>query len=108
MTQTNTMALEFNGLTEVVAAIVSGTGGVFGGLKLGRSKQIEELKEVVSVYVEAHKFTKAEADDLRRGIQESREHNKKCEEELQCVREELAEVKGVVLRHIGVPPKTRK
>jgi hypothetical protein len=108
MEQSNTMAMEFNGLTEVVAAIISGTGGVFGGLKLGRSKQIEELKEVVSVYVEAHNFTKAEAADLRKGIEESREHNKKCEEDLQCVREELAEVKGVVLRHMGVPPKPRK
>jgi hypothetical protein len=97
----NTMAMEFNGLTEVVAAIVSGTGGVFGGLKLGRSKQITELKEVVQVYVDAHNFTKAEAEDLRKGIEESRAHNEKCESDLKCVREELDVVKKVVLKHIG-------
>jgi hypothetical protein len=101
MTTVKEMALDANGLTEAIAALISGVGGVFGGIKLGRSKQIEELKEVVSVYVDAHNFTKAEAEDLRKGIEESREHNKKCEDELQCVREELNVVKKVVLKHIG-------
>ena len=98
------MTLDANGLTEAIAAIVSGIGGVFGGMKLGRSQQIDELKKVVSVYVDAHNFTKAEAEDLRKGIEESREHNRKCETELECVRQELEEVKRVVLRHIGSMP----
>jgi len=97
----DTMAIDANGLSEAIAAIISGASGIFGGMKLGRSKQITELKEVVQVYVDAHNFTKTEAEDLRKGIEESREHNKKCESELACVREELDVVKKVVLKHIG-------
>lgn len=97
----DTMAIDANGLSEAIAAIISGASGIFGGMKLGRSKQITELKEVVQVYVDAHNFTKTEAEDLRKGIEESREHNKKCEHELACVREELDVVKKVVLKHIG-------
>ena len=101
MKTSDTMAIDANGLSETVAAIISGVGGIFGGMKLGRSKQITELKEVVQVYVDAHNFTKAEAEDLRKGIEESRAHNEKCESDLKCVREELDVVKKVVLKHIG-------
>lgn len=92
--QTDTM--EINGLAEIASGIVGVVGGVFGGIRLGKSRQLEEIKEMIEVYKEAHNFTKEEAAELRIGIKASRDHNEKCEKELLTVKNELAEFKGFV------------
>lgn len=88
--------MELQGMGEALSALGGVIGGVFGGMRIGRSKQLDEIRETIEVYKDAHNFTKDEAEDLRKGIKESREHNEKCEKELASVKTELAEFKGFV------------
>lgn len=70
-------SMEFSttGVTEIIAAVTALVGGVFGGLKIGKSKQVEEIKELITQYKDANEFTKEEAAELRLGIKELREEN---------------------------------
>lgn len=77
--QTDTM--EINGLAEIASGIVGVVGGVFGGIRLGKSRQLEEIKEMIEVYKEAHNFTKEEAAELRIGIKASRDHQVSLKEQ---------------------------
>lgn len=90
------MEFSSNGLSEIFSALTALVSGVYGGIRIGKSKQVEEIKELITQYKDANEFTKEEAAELRIGIKESRAHNEKCENDLRCVRRELDDLKKIV------------
>jgi len=100
--------VEMAGLLTAIAGTAAGVGGFFGGLKIGQSKQIEAVLRAAEVFEKSYNFTRAEADELREGLMQSKAHQEKCESDLCEVKTELFRVGEIVKKHINpnyVPKK---
>ena len=67
-------------LAGILSAIGGISTGIFSGIKIGKSKQIEEIKELITQYKEANDFTKKEVLEVKLALSETRLKHKECEE----------------------------
>jgi len=64
----------------ILSAIGGISTGIFSGIKIGRSKQVEEIKELITQYKDANEFTKNEVLNVKAVLHETRQMHKECEE----------------------------
>ena len=50
--------MEVEGIAAILTAIGGLGSGVWGGIRLGKSQQLEEVKGLITQYKEANEFTK--------------------------------------------------
>jgi uncharacterized protein HemX len=66
------------------AALLTAIGGlgtgIFGGIKLAGSRQVEEVKALITQYKDANEFNKKEVLDVKLVLAETRKMHKECEE----------------------------
>jgi uncharacterized protein HemX len=95
-----------------IAAIITAIGGLgtgwFGGLKIGRSQQVEEVKALITQYKDANEFTKQEVMDVKGILSETRNMHHECEESKQKLTDKVNELERVVHDIISTPPDKRK
>jgi hypothetical protein len=81
-------------LAGILSAIGGISTGIFSGIRIGKSKQIEEIKELITQYKDANDFTKNEVLEVKSALVETRQMHKECEEGraiLACRVDELAD-----------------
>lgn len=95
-----------------IAAIITAIGGLgtgwFGGLKIGRSQQVEEVKALITQYKDANEFTKNEILDVKTILTETRNMHHECEESKKEMTYKFNELERVVHDMINTPPDKRK
>ena len=82
-----------------ISAIITAIGGLgtgwFGGFKIGKSQQVEEIKELITQYKDANEFTKNEIQEVKEALSETKAMHRECEEgrnELACRISELEQI----------------
>jgi hypothetical protein len=100
--------MELADLLTGIAAGGAGIGGFIGGLKAGRSKQLDEILKAATIFEKSYNLSKDEASELKEGLAAAKLHQKVCEDELCTVKQELSIVHEIVKKHINpnYVPKT--
>ncbi len=73
-------AMEAEGIGAIITAIGGLAGGAWGGIRLGKNQQLEEVKGLITQYKEANEFTKGEMADIKESLSETRQLHRECEE----------------------------
>lgn len=95
-----------------IAAIITAVGGLgtglFSGLKIGRSQQVEEIKTLINQYKDANEFTKSELCDMKEMLTETRVMHIECEKSKKVITDKVNELERVIHDIINTPPDKRK
>jgi hypothetical protein len=100
-------AMEAEGIGAIITAIGGLAGGAWGGIRLGKNQQLEEVKGLITQYKEANEFTKGEMADIKESLSETRQLHRECEEgrkELEVkvdgLQNEMRRMDTIILKHI--------
>lgn len=100
-------SMEAEGIGAILTAIGGLAGGVFGGIRLGKNQQLEEVKGLITQYKEANEFTKGEMSDIKESLAETRKMHQDCEDgrnalacEIKEYKKEQDKMKAIILKHI--------
>jgi uncharacterized protein HemX len=72
--------MEAPDIAAIITAVGGLAGGLFGGIKIGKSRQVEEIKELINQYKDANEFTKSEVLDVKNVLNETRQMHQECED----------------------------
>ena len=99
--------MEVEGIAAILTAIGGLGSGVWGGIRLGKNQQLEEVKGLITQYKEANEFTKGEMLDIKESLSETRQLHRECEEgrkELEVkvdgLRNEMIRMETIIFKHI--------
>jgi hypothetical protein len=100
-------AMEAEGIGAILTAIGGLAGGVFGGIRLGKNQQLEEVKGLITQYKEANEFTKGEMADIKESLSETRQLHRECEDgrkglevKVDGLQNEMMRMEKIILKHI--------
>lgn len=100
-------AMEGEGIAAILTAIGGLGSGVWGGIRLGKNQQLEEVKGLITQYKEANEFTKGEMADIKESLSETRQLHKECEEgrkglevKVDGLRNEMIRMETIIRKHI--------
>jgi hypothetical protein len=110
-TKTNEMehfkAMEAEGIGAIITAIGGLAGGAWGGIRLGKNQQLEEVKGLITQYKEANEFTKGEMADIKESLSETRQLHRECEDgrkglevKVDGLQNEMKRMELIILKHI--------
>ncbi len=110
-TKTNEMehfkAMEGEGIGAIITAIGGLAGGAWGGIRLGKNQQLEEVKGLITQYKEANEFTKGEMADIKESLSETRQLHRECEDgrkglevKVDGLQNEMRRMEKIILKHI--------
>jgi hypothetical protein len=100
-------AMEAEGIAAILTAIGGLGSGVWGGIRLGKSQQLEEVKGLITQYKEANEFTKGEMADIKESLSETRQLHRECEDgrkglevKVDGLQNEMRRMETIILKHI--------
>ena len=100
-------AMEAEGLGAIITAIGGLAGGAWGGIRLGKNQQLEEVKGLITQYKEANEFTKGEMADIKESLSETRQLHRECEEgrkglevKVDGLQNEMKRMQATILQYI--------
>ncbi len=110
-TKTNEMehfkAMEGEGIAAILTAIGGLGSGVWGGIRLGKNQQLEEVKGLITQYKEANEFTKGEMADIKESLSETRQLHRECEDgrkdlevKVDGLQNEMKRMQATILQYI--------
>ena len=104
-----TKAMEGESIAAILTAIGGITTGAWGGLRIGKSRQVEEVKELITSYKEANEFNKTELVGIKAILTETRQMHKECEDgrnALECqideLRDKQSKMEAIIQKHIRI------
>jgi hypothetical protein len=99
--------MEVEGIAAILTAIGGLGSGVWGGIRLGKNQQLEEVKGLITQYKEANEFTKGEMADIKESLSETRQLHRECEEgrkglevKVDGLRNEMIRMETIIRKHI--------
>jgi hypothetical protein len=100
-------AMEAEGIGAIITAIGGLAGGAWGGIRLGKNQQLEEVKGLITQYKEANEFTKGEMLDIKESLSETRQLHRECEEgrkglevKVDGLQNEMKRMQATILQYI--------
>jgi hypothetical protein len=100
-------AMEAEGIGAIITAIGGLGSGVWGGIRMGKSQQLEEVKGLITQYKEANEFTKGEMADIKESLSETRQLHRECEDgrkdlevKVDGLQNEMRRMDTIILKHI--------
>jgi|APGre2960657404_1045060.scaffolds.fasta_scaffold204974_1 hypothetical protein len=100
-------AMEAEGIGAIITAIGGLAGGAWGGIRLGKNQQLEEVKGLITQYKEANEFTKGEMADIKESLSETRQLHRECEEgrkglevKVDGLQNEMKRMQATILQYI--------
>ena len=100
-------AMEAEGIGAIITAIGGLAGGAWGGIRLGKNQQLEEVKGLITQYKEANEFTKGEMADIKESLSETRQLHRECEDgrkglevKVDGLQNEMKRMELIILKHI--------
>jgi hypothetical protein len=100
-------AMEAEGIGAIITAIGGLAGGAWGGIRLGKNQQLEEVKGLITQYKEANEFTKGEMADIKESLSETRQLHRECEEgrkglevKVDGLQNEMRRMQATILQYI--------
>ena len=100
-------AMEAEGIAAILTAIGGLAGGAWGGIRLGKNQQLEEVKGLITQYKEANEFTKGEMADIKESLSETRQLHRECEDgrkglevKVDGLQNEMRRMETIILKHI--------
>ena len=97
--------MEAEGIGAILTAIGGLAGGVFGGIRLGKNQQLEEVKGLITEYQEAHRITKEDLVDIRAQLDKSKEAEEKCFQQHREAIRRIDELDRGIRSLTQIPPK---
>jgi hypothetical protein len=99
--------MEAEGIGAIITAIGGLASGAWGGIRLGKSQQLEEVKGLITQYKEANEFTKGEMADIKESLSETRQLHRECEEgrkglevKVDGLQNEMQRMQATILQYI--------
>jgi uncharacterized protein HemX len=99
--------MEVEGIAAILTAIGGLGSGVWGGIRMGKSQQLEEVKGLITQYKEANEFTKGEMADIKESLSETRQLHRECEEgrkglevKVDGLQNEMKRMQATILQYI--------
>ena len=100
-------AMEAEGIGAIITAIGGLAGGAWGGIRLGKNQQLEEVKGLITQYKEANEFTKGEMADIKESLSETRQLHRECEDgrkglevKVDGLQNEMKRMQATILQYI--------
>ena len=107
LTMATIKTMEAEGIGVIITAIGGLASGAWGGIRLGKSQQLEEVKGLITQYKEANEFTKGEMADIKESLSETRQLHKECEEgrkglevKVDGLQNEMQRMQATILQYI--------
>jgi hypothetical protein len=100
--------MEAEGIGAILTAIGGLAGGVFGGIRLGKNQQLEEVKGLITEYQEAHKITKEDLVDIREQLDKSKAAEELCFQQHREAIRRIDELDRGIRSFTGIPTKLNK
>jgi hypothetical protein len=100
--------MEAEGIGAILTAIGGLAGGVFGGIRLGKNQQLEEVKVLITEYQEAHKITKDDLVDIREQLDKSKAAEELCFQQHREAIRRIDELDRGIRSLTQIPPKPSK
>lgn len=99
--------MEAEGIGAIITAIGGLAGGAWGGIRLGKNQQLEEVKGLITQYKEANEFTKGEMADIKESLSETRQLHRECEDgrkglevKVDGLQNEMKRMQATILQYI--------
>jgi hypothetical protein len=99
--------MEVEGIAAILTAIGGLGSGVWGGIRMGKSQQLEEVKGLITQYKEANEFTKGEMADIKESLSETRQLHRECEDgrkglevKVDGLQNEMKRMQATILQYI--------
>jgi hypothetical protein len=100
--------MEAEGIGAILTAIGGLATGVFGGIRLGKSQQLEEVKGLINEYQEIHKINKDDLTDIRAQLEKSKTAEEQCFQQHRTAMGRIDELDRCIRAITNIPPKPNK
>ena len=100
--------MEAEGIGAIITAIGGLAGGVFGGIRIGKNQQLEEVRMLLGEYQEAHKLTKEDLADIRAELERSKKAEEMCFQQHREAMHRIDELDRGIRSLTAIPPKPKK
>jgi hypothetical protein len=97
--------MEAEGLGAILTAIGGLAGGVFGGIRLGKNQQLEEVKGLINEYQEIHRINKEDLADIRLELGHSKKAEELCFQQHREAMHRIDELDRYIRAITNIPPK---
>jgi hypothetical protein len=100
--------MEAEGIGAILTAIGGLAGGVFGGIRLGKNQQLEEVKGLINEYQEIHRINKDDLADIRLELDRSKKAEELCFQQHREAMHRIDELDRGIRSLTNIPPKPKK
>jgi hypothetical protein len=100
--------MEAEGIAGILAGISGLVTGGFGGIKWVKSRQLEEVKTLITEYQEIHKISKADIADIKSDLEKSKAAEELCFQQHRAAMSRIDELDRCIRSLTNLPPKPNK